>query len=260
MGKTTSGDGPIINFLVQTGELTQFAWRFVKEVFKPPYEFNELLKQCYRIGNLSLPLVGITAFIMGLVLTLQIRPTMVEFGAEAWIPSMIGIAIVREIGPIITALICAGKVGSGIGAELGSMKVTEQIDSMEVSGTNPFKYLVITRVLAGTLMVPLLTVFADTVGMMGSFLIENMKGSVSLDLYFNKVFEYLYFSDIIPAFTKTFFFGFAITLVGCYKGFKSDKGTEGVGRAANSAVVIASMLVFLLDFLAVLVADIFFEL
>jgi phospholipid/cholesterol/gamma-HCH transport system permease protein len=212
------------------------------------------------IGNKSLGLVGATGFIMGVVLTLQTRPTLIEFGAESWMPSMVGIAIVREIGPVLTALICAGKIGSGIGAELASMKVTEQIDAMEVSGTNPFKYLVITRVMACTLMLPVLVVYSDLISLVGSAIVELIKGKVSITLYFSNVFTYLHFSDLNPSILKSFFFGFAIGIVGCYKGFTSDKGTEGVGRTANAAVVISSMLVFVLDFIAVLITDIFYEL
>ena len=247
-------------FLIETGELSYFAARFFKQAFKRPFEIQELVHQAFRVGYQSLPLVAITGFIMGLVITLQTRPTLTEFGAVSWMPSMIGISIVREIGPVITALICAGKIGSGIGAELGSMRVTEQIDAMEVSGTNPFKFLVVTRVLATTLMLPVLVVLADTVGLYGSYLVENVKGAVSFALYFNMVFESLEFGDIVPATNKTFFFGFAIGLVGCYKGYYSKKGTEGVGKAANSAVVVASLLVFILDFIAVMIADIFYEL
>ena len=247
-------------FLIETGELSFFAARFFKQTFRRPYEFQELLHQCYRVGVQSLPLVAVTGFIMGLVFTLQTRPTLDEFGAVSWMPSMIGISIVRELGPMITALICAGKIGSGIGAELGSMRVTEQIDAMEVSGTNPFKFLVVTRILATTLMLPVLVILADAIGLFGSFLVENVKGQVSFMLYFNLAFESLEFGDLIPATIKSFFFGFVIGLVGCYKGYYSKKGTEGVGRAANSAVVIASLLVFIIDFLAVMVADIFYTL
>jgi len=245
------------SFFEEIGRITLFAVRFFREVFRPPFEFRELLYQCFLVGNKSVALVGVTGFIMGLVLTLQTRPTMEDFGAEAYMPSMVAISIVREIGPVVTALICAGKIGSSIGAELGSMKVTEQIDAMEVSGTNPFNYLVVTRVLATTLMVPMLVIFADTIALGGSFLIENMKGQVTWQLYFNKVFQTLTFEDLVPATIKTFFFGFAIGIVGCYKGYTSDKGTAGVGRAANSAVVIASMLLFIIDFMAVVIADIF---
>jgi phospholipid/cholesterol/gamma-HCH transport system permease protein len=247
-------------FLIETGELSYFTGRFFKEVVKPPFELGEFVKQAYYIGYNSLPLVGITGFIMGLVFTLQTRPTLVELGAVAWMPNMVGISIIREIGPVLTALICAGKIGSGIGAELGSMRVTEQIEAMEVSGTNPFKYLVVTRILAATFTLPVLVVLGDTISLFGSFLVENLKGEVSFMLYFNKMFEALEFGDLMPATIKSFFFGFVIGLVGCFKGYNSARGTESVGRAANSAVVIASLLLFLVDFLAVLVADIFYEL
>lgn len=249
----------LTDYLEGTGSLASFAGRFFQNAFRRPFEFKELLHQCYLIGYNSIFLVVATGFIMGLVLTLQVRPTMIEFGAVSYMPQMVGIAIVREIGPVITALICAGKVGSSIGAELGSMKVTEQIDAMEVSGTNPFKYLVVTRVWACIFMLPLLVIASDAVGLFGSYLIETAKGDVSLTLYFNQVFNTLAFGDLIPATIKSFFFGFVIGIVGCYKGYKSDKGTAGVGRAANSAVVIASLLLFVVDFLAVLVADIFYE-
>jgi len=173
---------------------------------------------------------------------------------------MVSISIIREIGPIITALICAGRIGSGIGAELGSMRVTEQIDAMEVSGTNPFKYLVVTRISATILMLPILIIIGDAIAIYGSYLVENLKGNVSFTLYFNQVFDALEFSDLIPATIKSFFFGFAIGLVGCYKGYYSNKGTAGVGLAANSAVVYTSMLLFVIDFIAVFVTDIFYDL
>ncbi|MNR99382.1 putative phospholipid ABC transporter permease protein MlaE [compost metagenome] len=157
-------------------------------------------------------------------------------------------------------MICAGRIGSGIGAELGSMRVTEQIDAMEVSGTNPFKYLVITRIMATTLMLPILVLFGDAIALFGSFLVENLKGNVSFLLYFNQVFDALEFGDLIPSTIKTFFFGFAIGLVGCFKGYYCKKGTAGVGLAANSAVVYTSMLLFIIDFVAVFVTDIFYDL
>ncbi|GAA4296226.1 MlaE family ABC transporter permease [Aestuariibaculum suncheonense] len=246
-------------FFLEIGELTYFTKRFFKELFNKPFEFNELLKQCYNIGNRSLLLVGVTGFIIGLVITLQTRPTLEEFGAESWMPSMVSISIIREIGPVIIALTFAGRIASGIGAELGSMRVTEQIDAMEVSGTNPFKFLVVTRVLASTLMLPILVILGDTIALYGSYIIENLKGDVSFLLYFNKVFDALAFGDLIPATIKTFFFGFAIGLVGCFKGYYCEKGTVGVGLAANSAVVFSSMLLFIIDFVAVFITDIFFE-
>ena len=249
----------MISFFTEVGEVTKFAGRYFREVFSLPFEFKELLRQCYNMGNKSLLLVGVTGFILGLVFTLQSRPTLLEFGAAAWMPSMVSISIVREIGPVIIALICAGRIGSGIGAELGSMRVTEQIDAMEVSGTNPFKFLVVTRILATTLMLPLLVIFGDLIALLGSALVEYIKGSVSFQLYFNQVFDSLNFSDIVPATIKTFFFGFAIGLIGCYKGYNSKKGTAGVGQASNAAVVYTSMLLFVIDFIAVFISDIFYE-
>lgn len=239
--------------------MAYFAGRVLRMAFTRPFEFKELLHQCYNMGNRSMLLVGVTGFILGLVFTLQSRPTLMEFGAESWMPSMVSISIVREIGPVITALICSGKISSGIGAELGSMRVTEQIDAMEVSGTNPFKFLVVTRVMAATLMIPLLIILGDAIALVGSALVENLKGDVSFLLYFNKVFNAIGFSDIIPATLKSFFFGFAIGLVGSYKGYNCKQGTVGVGRASNSAVVFTSMLIFIIDFIAVFVSDIFFE-
>ena len=253
------GTGNIERFFIEIGDFAYFTKRFFKEVFSRPFEFKELLKQCYNIGNKSLLLVSVTAFIIGLVITLQTRPTLQEFGAEAWMPSMVSISIIREIGPVIIALTFAGRIASGIGAELGSMRVTEQIDAMEVSGTNPFKYLVVTRVVAATLMLPILVIIGDAIALYGSYIVENLKGDVSFRLYFNKALNALAFTDIVPATIKTFFFGFAIGLVGCYKGYNCEKGTVGVGLAANSAVVFASMLLFILDFIAVFITDIFFE-
>lgn len=251
--------GLVRNFLIELGELVYFARRFFAEVFKRPYEFKELRRQCFYIGNRSLGLVVVTAFIIGMVLTLQSRPTLEEFGAVSWMSSMVSISIVREIGPIITALICAGRVSSGISAEIGSMRVSEQIDAMEVSGTNPFRYLVVTRIVACTFMLPLLVLIGDAIAIYSSFLVEHIKGNVSLVLYFNEVFEALQFSDILPATIKTFFFGFAIGLVGTFKGYFCKKGTAGVGVAANSAVVVTSMLLFFIDFIAVLVANIIYH-
>ena len=245
--------------LLEIGELSYFSARFFQEIFKRPTEFKEFLRQCFNMGNRSLLLVAVTGFIIGLVFTLQSRPTLQEFGAVSWIPSMVSISLIREIGPIITALICAGRIGSGIGAELGSMRVTEQIDAMEVSGTNPFKYLVVTRVLATTFMLPVLVFFGDAIAIFGSFLVENIKGRVSFLLYYNQVFNALEFGDLIPATIKTFFFGFAIGIVGCFKGYYCKKGTAGVGLAANSAVVFTSMLLFIIDFIAVFVTDIFYD-
>ena len=244
-------NGRETNILSDLTGLARFTGKVIKELTSPPFENRELLKQCYVLGYNTLPLILITAFILGLVMTLQSRPIMVDFGAESLLPSMISVSIVREIGPVVTALICAGKLGSGIGAELGSMKVTEQIDAMEVSGTNPMKYLVTTRVLAATLMIPILVFFADAISFVGSFLAVNLHGEISIPLYITDAFAPLHYYDVIPATIKTFFFGFAIGVIGCYKGYTAGFGTESVGRASNSAVVISSVAIFIIDLLVV---------
>lgn len=253
----TSYRKTVVDFLEEVAELTRFTLRFFKEAFKPPFEFNELIRQCYLIGYKSFPLIAVTGFIIGLVLTIQSRPTLAAFGAESWLPAMVSVSIIREIGPVIISLIFAGKVGSGIGAELASMKVTEQIDAMEASGINPFNYAVVTRVISATIMLPVLVVAADAISLYGAYVGVNMKGDVSLHLFFLQVFGKLSFSDVIPALIKTFFFGFSIGLIGCYKGYNSKKGTEGVGESANSAVVFGSLAVFILDLIAVQVTSLF---
>ncbi len=252
MAKST----PIAKFLSEAGEMSRFTARFFKQWFRPRYEVTEFFRQCFIIGYRSLPLVGLTAFIMGLVLTMQLRPSMMDYGVESQLPAIVGIAVVREIGPVITALIFAGKIGSSIGAELGSMKVTEQIDAMEVSGTNPFKYLVVTRVLAATFMLPVLVMLGDAISLYGSWLGVNIRGNTSFTLYWTQVFDNLSFNDVLPAFTKSFFFGFAVGIIGCFKGYNSSKGTEGVGRSANSAVVVSSVFIFVIDLLAVQLTDV----
>jgi phospholipid/cholesterol/gamma-HCH transport system permease protein len=240
------------------GEQSVFFVQFFRNIFKGGFEWSEFVRQCYEIGYRSMMLVGITSFIMGLVLILQLRPSMLELGAESMLPKTLAVSFVREIGPVITAIICAGKISSGIGAELGSMKVTEQIDAMEVSGANPLQYLVVTRILATSLMVPLLAVIGDAIGLFGGFLALNFTDDISFILYFNKCISSLEFIDFIPAFVKTIFFGFAIGFVGCYKGYHSNKGTESVGLAANSAVVTASLWIFVIDAIAVQITSLLY--
>ncbi len=245
------------SLLTEIGELGSFTWRFFREGFRPRYELAELLKQCYAIGNKSLGLVGLTGFIMGLVITIQSHPSMETFGAESWLPSVVSVSLVREIVPVITALICAGKIGSSIGAELGSMRVTEQIDAMEVSGTNPFKFLVVTRVMAAILMLPLLVVISDTISLCGAYLGISMKQDVSVHLFSIQVFQKLTYADVLPSVIKSLFFGFAIGIIGTYKGYYTKKGTRGVGMAANTAVVFCTFAVFIIDLIAAQIADIF---
>jgi phospholipid/cholesterol/gamma-HCH transport system permease protein len=232
-----------------------FVSRATRESFSRKFEFREFLLQCYLIGNKSLPLISVTGIIIGLVLTIQSRPVLVEFGAVSVLPGMVALSIIREMGPVITALICAGKIGSGMGAELGSMRVSEQIDAMEVSAVNPIRFLVVPRVLAATLMIPLLALYADGLGILGSWAGANIKGDVTFVLFISQAFSVIDFMDFLPAVIKTFFFGAAIGFVGCYKGYTAGRGTESVGKAANSAVVLSSLLVILIDLVAVQITD-----
>lgn len=245
------------SLFIDLGKLVIFTGQVIKQFFTPPFEHKELVRQFYHAGNKSFALVALTGFIIGLVLTLQIRPILVMFGAQSLLPGMVAISMFREIGPIITGLICAGKISSGIAAEIGAMKVTEQIDAMEVSGTKPLGYVVATRVLATTVMVPMLVFFSNALSLFGSFLAMNLTESMSVQLYILNAFKFLEFIDVVPATIKTFVFGFFIGLIGSYKGYQADRGTESVGMGANSAVVTASLTIFLVDLIAVLITNMF---
>jgi len=253
--KTLAKRAKTNNFITDIANVCLFLVRVIKETFTPNHEIREFFNQCFQIGNKSLALVTVTGTIMGLVLTIQSRPVLANFGAESMLPGMVAVSLIREMGPVITGLICAGKIASGMGAELGSMKVTEQIEAMEVSSTNPMKFLVVTRVWAATLMIPLLILYADGLGILGSWVGANLKGDVSFTLFFSQAFSHISFVDLLPAVVKSFFFGAVIGVVGCYKGYNAGCGTESVGKAANSAVVIASLLVLIVDLIAVQITD-----
>jgi phospholipid/cholesterol/gamma-HCH transport system permease protein len=244
-------------FLLRTADLYTFIAKVIKHFFVPPYEWKEILKQCYNVGNRSLFLISFTAFLAGIVFTKQSRPSLASFGAESWLPSLVSQAVIRSLGPLITGLICAGKLGSNIGAELGSMQVGEQIDAMEVSGTRPFSYLVVSRITATTLMLPLLVVFADIVALLGSFLTVNFFNNSSFLLYFNEVSANISYLDIFSSLIKSAFFGFAIGLIGCYAGYHSEKGTTGVGKAANTSVVVSMIMIFVIDLLSLQFINLF---
>ncbi len=233
----------------------KFLLLFFKELFRPPFEFREIVHQCYEVGNKSLPLITLTGFITGLVFTKQSRPSLSEFGAASWLPSLVAIAILRALAPLVTALISAGKVGSNIGAELGSMRVTEQIDAMEVSAINPFKYLIVTRVVATTITLPILMMYTAFVAMMGSFLDVNHNELTSLVTFFEKAFEKITFLDIFSSLIKATVYGFTIGIVGCYKGYNASQGTVGVGRAANSSVVLSMFLIFIEEIIIVQITN-----
>lgn len=253
--KTLAKTAEAHSFLTDVADVFLFIRRIIKETFTRNFEFKEFFRQCFQIGYKSLPLISVTGLIMGLVLTIQSRPVLVDFGAVNALPGMVAVSLIREMGPVITALICAGKIGSGMGAELGSMKVTEQIDAMEVSSTNPIRFLIVTRVWAATLMIPILILYADALGILGTWAGVNIKGDVSFVLFCYQAFSHIDFIDFLPAVVKSFFFGAVIGLVGCYKGYNAGRGTESVGVAANSAVVLASLLVIIVDLIAVQITD-----
>lgn len=238
-------------FFYNIYDLSKFILQFFKEAFSPPYEFREIISQCYQVGYKSLPLISVTAFITGIVFTDHSRPSLADFGATSWLPSLIGVAIIKALAPLITSLICAGKVGSQMGAELGSMKVTEQIDAMEVSGTNPFKFLVVTRVVATTFMVPLLVVYSSLVGLLGSFIDVYSKDQTGFNVFIYGAFAKVGYVEIISTLVRSVVFGFTIGIIGCYEGFITSKGTKGVGKAANASVVIIMLLIFIEEILLV---------
>ncbi len=222
----------------------KFIAHFFREVSSRPFEWKETINQCYEVGYKSLALVSLTGFITGVVFTKQSRPSLSTFGASSWLPSLVSIAIIRALAPLVTALIAAGKVGSNMGAELGSMKVTEQIDAMEVSATNPFKYLVTTRILAITFMMPILILYTGLVGMLGSYLNVHANELTSFTAYFKSAFGTISFLDIFSSIFKATIYGFTIGVAGCYQGYNAQNGTQGVGKAANTAVVLSMFLIF----------------
>lgn len=230
---------------------------FLREVVSPPYEFKEIIRQCYEIGWKSFPLISLTGFIVGFVFTKQSRPSLEDFGATSWLPAMISIAIVRALAPLVTALIAAGKVGSQIGAELSSMNVTEQIDAMEVSGTNPTKFLVTTRIVATTFMIPILCFYVAGIGLFGGYLSMASKDDLSILSFFTQVFDKIGIKDVFAMVVRSVVFGFTIGFASSYVGYYSSKGTEGVGKAANAAVVSSMFLVFIEELLIVTILALF---
>jgi phospholipid/cholesterol/gamma-HCH transport system permease protein len=233
------------------GELGLFCSRLIRSALRPPYEFGELLRQCDAVGSRSVSLVALAGAATGVVLSLQTRDSLTRFGAKAFLPAVIVFSIIKESGPIITGLIVSGRVGAGIGAELGSMKVTEQIDAMEASAVDPYKFLVATRVLACILMVPLLTVVSNFCGIFMGWVANTLAEPISLRLFLEDGFKAMAFSDYIPPIVKTAVFGLTIGIVSCFQGMRSRGGTEGVGRSATSSVVLSSLFVILADVILV---------
>lgn len=244
-------------FLANIADIYKFNARFFKNVLTPPFEVREILRQCYLVGNRSLFLIAFTSFLAGIVFTKQSRPSLASFGAESWLPSLVSQAVVRSLGPLITGLICAGKLGSNIGAELASMKVTEQIDAMEVSGTRPFSYLVVSRVVATTCMLPLLVVFADVMALFGSYFMVNSINGSSFQLFYTEISAVITLLDINSSMIKSACFGFVIGIVSCYAGYHSENGTTGVGRSANTAVVVSMIFIFVVDLMGLQILNLF---
>lgn len=241
--------------LEDIGHSHSFVIRFFKEVFRKPFHTSEFLNQCYQVGAKSLALISLTGLIVGIVFTKQSRPPLQDVGAVSWLPNLVGIAVVKAVGPMFTALICAGRIGSSIGAELSSMRVTEQIEAMEVSAINPFKYLVTTRVLATTLMVPLLVAYCSFVGLFGSYLNVHLEESYSMIKFYQNAMVNISFFDLAVTLFKSVIFGFTIGIIGTYKGYYAKNGTRGVGLAANKSVVLAMFLIFIEEILIVQFAN-----
>jgi phospholipid/cholesterol/gamma-HCH transport system permease protein len=241
----------VYNFFATLTGLTVFNWEFLKQAFIPPYEISEIKKHMNELGVKTFGIVSVTGFIIGLVLAMQSQPVMQRFGAGDFLPGMVSLTVVRELAPVITALIFAGRVSSGIGAELGSMRVTEQIDAMEVSAVNPFKFLVVTRVFATTMILPILTVYVVIIAIFGGYLAIVLSEPMSWTYYQNAVIQSVEFGDFIPSIAKTFVFGFIVGIVGAYKGYSAEGGTEGVGRASTTSVVLSSLLILIFDLVLV---------
>ena len=247
-----------MQFLVMVGELSRFAGRVIAEAFRPPYEFRETVRQLFELGCRSVPLIAASGFAVGVVLSMHTRASLARFGAEALIPAGLAMALVRETGPLTTGLLLSGRIGAGIGAELGAMKVTEQIDALEATAVDSFRYLVVTRVMACVIALPLLTTVMNVMGILGGFAAEAAITGVPMRTYFRQAFSPIQFSDLIPATLKTMVFGFIIATAASYLGVNTTRGTEGVGQASTRSVVLSSMLLILANVLLVRIIFFFY--
>lgn len=243
-------------YLDLIGEVGLFALHAARRVLVPPFELQMILRQIEAAGWKTLPLVLSSGFALGLVLALHTRTTLVEFGAGALMPSVQSLSFFNEIGPLVAGLLVAGRVGAGIGAELANMRATEQIDAIEVLSIDSFKMLVIPRIIACAIALPLLTVFMDVVGIAGGYVAERANSDMSVQLYIARAFHNVNWATFVPPTLKTVIFGTLIGLISSYLGYTTDEGADGVGRAATSSVVISSLAIILID--VVLVKAIFF--
>jgi phospholipid/cholesterol/gamma-HCH transport system permease protein len=246
----------ILSAVAWVGEVALFGFRAIYEAFLPPYEFKETARHIFEIGWQSTPLIALSGFAIGVVLSMHTRASLERFGAEAMIPAALAIALIRETGPLTAGLLISGRVGAGIGAEIGAMRVTEQIDALEAVAVDSFKFLAVTRILACIIAMPLLTLIMDFCGIFGGYVAEASISGMSAPLYFHRAFSFVEFTDFIPATIKTAVFGLIIGTVASYLGFTTTQGTEGVGRASTRSVVLASICIILIN--VVLVKFIFF--
>ncbi len=242
------GHFTLIN-LAKLGEIILFTATTLKHCFTPPFYPRLILKQFLHIGYFSLPVVGLTAIFSGAVLALQSYSGFSRFNAESTIATVVVLSITRELGPVLAGLMVAGRVGASMAAAIGTMKVTEQIDALRTLSTNPFKYLIAPRVIAGILMLPILVLIADIIGVMGGYLVSVYSLGFSPGPYLASTFKFLETIDVVSGLTKAAFFGFVISIMGCYFGYNSKGGAEGVGVATTNAVVSASITILLLNYL-----------
>jgi phospholipid/cholesterol/gamma-HCH transport system permease protein len=238
------------------GLVALFGLRALREMFRPPFETKEIVRQIFSLGLQSLPLIALSGLAVGVVMSMHTRSSLERFGAEALIPSALAIAMIKETGPLVTGLLVSGRVGAGIGAELGGMRVTEQIDALESLAVDSFKYLVVTRLIACLIALPILTTVFNFAAITGGFLAETVISGMSLRLYYDRAFSSVQFSDFIPATLKTSVFGFVIATISCFLGYHATGGAEGVGSASTRSVVFSSICLIVVN--VVLVRSIFF--
>ncbi len=239
----------IKNFILHIGEITFIYLKTLKLIFLPPYRFNIIKNQIVQLGINSLPIVSFTAIFSGMVMAFQSATELRKFGADIYVGAIVSLSFARELGPVFTALMVAGRIGAGITAQIGSMKVTEQLDALEAMAVDPIDYLVVPRLIAVTIMLPILTIYADFLGYLGAFIIGTFKLGINRTLFLDRTFWALKEADILTGLFKSLVFAQVITIVGCYSGFKTKKGAQGVGQATIVSVVTSCMLIFLFDYL-----------
>lgn len=238
----------IIRFSESLGHIIILFYHLLRQLLHPPFELRNSFKQMLEIGVKSLPVVLITAVFTGMVFALQTYTGFKRFGAEALVGTVVALSMTRELGPVLTGLIVAGRAGAAMAAELGTMRVTEQIDALETLATNPIKYLIVPRFIAGVFMLPALSTIADITGIIGGYFITVGIFETSSIVYWKRTWDYLEVSDIYNGLIKACFFGASISLISCYKGFYTSGGAEGVGRATTGAVVLSSMTILISDY------------